>query len=429
MPGKPGAASAFMASGLGVALFSSAVFGLSGSFAKALLETGWTPGAAVTARLTGAAIILAVPAIPALRGRWHQLRDNWLTVLLFGLIGVAACQLFYFNAVARLSVGVALLLEYLAPVIIVLWLWAASRKRPRPLTIAGTLLSLGGLVLVLDLTGAVKIDLIGVLWGIAAAVCLAIYFFITAKENDTLPPIVLASGGLMVGAVTMWLAAATGLLPMAFSTADTRLGPWVTPWWVALGGLVVLATVLAYVSGIVAARALGSKVASFVSLTEVLFAVVWAWLLLGELPGPIQLMGGLLIVGGVVLVRLDELRTPSGACRPGGARPCERRRTRAVGGSDETGPDAAASGPVRFCGLLPSGKRSPARWRCGWPACRPPAAPGRPSPGRQRAGRSIRCGTCRRPDPSSRCPQAPWSAATSACRSPTNPPAASSQES
>jgi drug/metabolite transporter (DMT)-like permease len=62
------------------------------------------------------------------------------------------------------------------------------------------------------------------------------------------------------------------------------------------------------VSGIVAARALGSKVASFVSLTEVLFAVIWAWLLLGELPGTIQLLGGLLIVGGVVLVRLDELR-------------------------------------------------------------------------------------------------------------------------
>jgi drug/metabolite transporter (DMT)-like permease len=75
---------------------------------------------------------------------------------------------------------------------------------------------------------------------------------------------------------------------------------------------VLLATVVAYVSGIVAARALGSKVASFVSLTEVLFAVIWAWLLLGELPGPIQLLGGLLIVGGVVLVRLDELRAPAG---------------------------------------------------------------------------------------------------------------------
>ncbi|MFF1252430.1 DMT family transporter [Pseudarthrobacter sp. NPDC058329] len=307
----------FLASGLGVALFSSAVFGLSGSFAKALLETGWSPGAAVTARLTGAALILAVPAVPALHGRWHQLRDNWLTILLFGLVGVAACQLFYFNAVARLSVGVALLLEYLAPVIIVLWLWAASRKRPRVLTLAGTLLSLAGLVLVLDFTGSVKIDLVGVLWGMAAAVCLAIYFVITAKENDSLPPIVLASGGLLVGAAIMWLAAATGLLPMAFSTADTRLGPWVTPWWVALAGLVILATVLAYVAGIVAARALGSKVASFVSLTEVLFAVVWAWLLLGELPGAIQLLGGALIVGGVILVRLDELRSPADV-PPGG---------------------------------------------------------------------------------------------------------------
>jgi drug/metabolite transporter (DMT)-like permease len=303
-----GASRGFMASGLGIALFSSAVFGISGSFAKALLETGWTPGAAVTARLTGAALVLAIPAIPALRGRWHQLRDNWVTIVLFGLIGVAACQLFYFNAVARLSVGVALLLEYLAPVIIVLWLWAASRKRPRAMTFGGTLLSLAGLVLVLDLTGTVKIDVIGVFWGIAAAVCLAMYFFITAKENDSLPPIVLASGGLMLGAAVMWLAAATGLLPMAFSTADTRLGPWVTPWWVSVGGLVVLATVLAYVSGIMAARELGSKVASFVALTEVLFAVIWAWLLLGELPGVIQLLGGALIVGGVILVRLDELR-------------------------------------------------------------------------------------------------------------------------
>lgn len=308
---QPRPATGFLASGLGVALFSSAVFGLSGSFGKALLETGWTPGAAVTARLTGAALILAIPAIPALHGRWHQLKDNWITILLFGLIGVAACQLFYFNAVERLSVGVALLLEYLAPVLIVLWLWVASRRRPRPLTIAGTLLSLAGLVLVLDLTGAVKIDFVGVLWGLAAAVCLAIYFFITAKENDTLPPIVLASSGLLVGAALMWLAAATGLLPMAFSTADTKLGPWVTPWWVSVAGLVVLATVLAYVSGVMAARALGSKVASFVSLTEVLFAVIWAWLLLGELPGPIQLLGGALIVGGVILVRLDELRLAS----------------------------------------------------------------------------------------------------------------------
>jgi drug/metabolite transporter (DMT)-like permease len=80
-------------------------------------------------------------------------------------------------------------------------------------------------------------------------------------------------------------------------------------------GLIILATVLAYVTGIMAARSLGSKVASFVSLTEVLFAVIWAWLLLGELPGPVQLLGGVLIVGGVVLVRVDELRGDRRATR------------------------------------------------------------------------------------------------------------------
>lgn len=312
---------AFLASGLGVALFSSAVFGLSGSFAKSLLETGWTPGSAVAVRLTGAALVLLVPAVIALRGRWHQLKENWLTILLFGLIGVAGCQLFYFNAVARLSVGVALLLEYLAPTMIVLWLWAASRRRPRALTSVGTLLSLGGLILVLDLTGAVKVDFIGVLWGMAAAVCLVIYFFITAKQNDSLPPLVLAGGGLLAGAAVMWAAGAIGVLPMSFSTADTHLGPWNTPWWVSVAGLVILSTVLSYVTGIMAARSLGSKVASFVSLTEVLFAVVWAWLLLSELPSTIQLAGGALIILGVVLVRVDELRAERLAV-PGQAEPC-----------------------------------------------------------------------------------------------------------
>lgn len=315
-------AAGFMASGLGLALFSSAVFGLSGSFAKSLLETGWTPGAAVAIRLSGASLVLVIPAAVALRGRWHQLKDNWLTILLFGLIGVAGCQLFYFNAVSRLSVGVALLLEYLAPTMIVLWLWAASRRRPRALTASGTLLSLGGLVLVLDLTGTVKVDFVGVLWGMAAAVCLVIYFFITAKQNDTLPPIVLAAGGLMAGSILIWIAGASGLLAMTFSTSDTQLGPWTTPWWVSIAGLVILSTVLSYVTGIMAARSLGSKVASFVSLTEVLFAVVWAWLLLAELPGAIQLAGGALIVCGVVLVRIDELRADKReGAEPGMGRP------------------------------------------------------------------------------------------------------------
>ena len=80
-----------------------------------------------------------------------------------------------------------------------------------------------------------------------------------------------------------------------------------TSWLVPVLGLSVVAGAFAYVTGIVAARLLGAKLSSFVGLTEVLFAVLFAWLLLGQLPTGIQLLGGLFIIGGVTLVRVDEL--------------------------------------------------------------------------------------------------------------------------
>src|SRR4051812_32510167 len=98
--------------GLGLAVLSAATFGTSGTFAAALLAAGWSPGAAVTARILVAATVLTLPAVITLRGRWHLLRANLAAIAAYGLVAVAGCQLFYFNAVDHLSVGVALLLEY-----------------------------------------------------------------------------------------------------------------------------------------------------------------------------------------------------------------------------------------------------------------------------------------------------------------------------
>ena len=108
--------------GLGIALVSAAAFATSGAFGKSLLVGGWSPGAVVTLRITLAALVLLGPALWSLRGRWQALRRNAWVVVGYGLTGVAGCQLAYFNAVTHLSVGVALLLEYLAPVLIVGWL-------------------------------------------------------------------------------------------------------------------------------------------------------------------------------------------------------------------------------------------------------------------------------------------------------------------
>src|SRR5207302_4852011 len=175
-------------------------------------------------------------------------------------------------AVSRMSVSIALLLEYLGIVLIVLWLWWRHGQRPRRLTLAGSALALAGLVFVLDVTGATHIDPVGVLWGLAAAVGLAIYFVVASDADDQVPPIVMAWGGMTVGALALWLFGLTGAIRLHMSTSDVTIAAHRVSWLVPVLGLSVVAAAFAYVAGIGAARLLGARLASFVGLTEVLFA-------------------------------------------------------------------------------------------------------------------------------------------------------------
>lgn len=292
--------------GMTLALISALVFGTSGTFAKALFDVGWSPAAAVTVRAAVGAVLLMVPACGAMRGRWHLLRSGWRLVLLFGVVAVGATQLAYFQAVQYVSVGVALLLEYLAVLLVVVWLWLRHGQRPRPLTIGGGAVALIGLVGVLDVVSGAIIAPLGVLWGLIAAVGLATYFLTSADDRTPIPPVALAAFGLLAGAVALGLIGAVGILPMRFTAADVTLAGHPLPWWALVIALGLISAAIAYSTGIGAARALGSKVASFVGLTEVLFAVLIAWALLGELPTAVQLLGGALILAGVIAVKADE---------------------------------------------------------------------------------------------------------------------------
>ena len=306
------------AAGLVLAVTSAATFGSSGALAASLLHAGWTPGAAVTARICVAALVLTVPALLQLRGRWGDLRRGAPTVVVYGLGAVTAAQLCFFQAVAHLSVGVALLLEYLGTVLVVLWLWARHGHRPRRTTVVGGVVAVLGLGLVLDLAGRHHLDPVGVLWGLGAAVGLATYFVLSARQDDPLPPLVVAWAGLCVGAVGLLLAVTTGALAARAPLTDVVLLHHRTSWLVPVLGLSLVAAVVAYVAGIAAARLLGATLSSFVGLTEVLFAVLFAWLLLDQVPAPVQLAGGVLVVAGVGLVRLDEVRRAVAGVVPAG---------------------------------------------------------------------------------------------------------------
>lgn len=306
---RPAPHHSFEARGVALGLMASAAFGTSGAFAKSLLQTGWSPGAAVTIRISIGAALLLVPAVASLRGRWHLLRTNLGLIVVYGLLAVAGCQLFYFNAVQTLSVGVALLLEYLGIILVVGWLWARHGQAPQRWTLAGVALAVVGLVLVLDVMGDAQVDAGGVLWGLAAAVGLAVYYVLSAHDTSGLPPLVMAAAGMVVGAVVLAVAGLTSVMPMRADTSDVELAGTAVPWFVPVLGLGVVAAAFAYGVGIAAARRLGSKVTAFLGLTEVLFAIVFTWVLLDELPRVVQLGGGLLIIAGVAAVRYEELRS------------------------------------------------------------------------------------------------------------------------
>ena len=301
--------------GMAVALASAATFGVSGPLAKSLLAAGWSPLAVVLLRIGGGALALAVPAAMVLRraGRLGSgpgvSRRSWGTMTLFGVFAIAGVQLAYFNAVQTLSVGVAMLLEYLAPVLLLGFLWWRTGRRPSAASLLGAALALTGLFFVIDVFSGVRVDPVGVAWGLFAALCLAGYFQLSARAGDELHPIVMAAGGCAVGFVALGLVALLRVLPLHASTAATTVLGHRVSWLVPALLMIIVSTALAYLTGILGVQRLGSRVASFVGLSEVLFAVLWAWLLLAELPSLVQLFGGLLVTAGVVLVRTDRRLT------------------------------------------------------------------------------------------------------------------------
>ncbi len=291
--------------GLVAMLLSCAAFGTAGPFAKALIGAGWSPGAVVLVRISGAALLLLPFTLWTLRGRWGAVRRDLPLAGLYGTLAVAAAQLGYFQAVERLTVGVALLIEYLGIVLVVLWVWLLTRRAPHRLTLLGIVLAIAGLVLVLDVTGQSTPDLVGVLWALLAATGLAGHYVLAARETR-LPALAFAGLGLGAGALVLVALGLTGVIPMDTGGDVVDVSGHAIPVWLAFAELVVVAAVAAYVLGIIGARHLGSTLASFVGLSEVMFAVLFAWLILGELPGPVQLVGGAVLLGGVLAVRLGE---------------------------------------------------------------------------------------------------------------------------
>ena len=295
--------------GLVFAVGSAFTFGMSGPFAKSLMEAGWSPTAAVTARLAGGALVMVIFATIVKPDWFREALQHGKTVVAYGLIPIAGAQLCYYNAVAHLSVGVALLLEYTAPILVVGWLWATTQRRPGNLTLAGVAFAVAGIMLVLNVFSGAHINLIGVGWALAAAVCAACYFVMSdsvAADGSGLNSITLATGGLIVAAAAVGLLGVAGVMPLTFTTNDAVVAGLTTSWVVPVIALGLIPTAIAYTLGIMGIARLRPRFASLVGLSEVMFAVLAAWVMLGEAITAIQAIGGAVVLVGLALARQGD---------------------------------------------------------------------------------------------------------------------------
>lgn len=285
----------------GLSLTSWVLFATSGPLAKAVMGAGWSPAAVTSVRIALAALLL-LPAVAVLRPRALRFTRADLGLLLgYGLLGVVGVQLFFFVAVARVPVGVAMVLVNLAPAVVALWVRVVRRTRLPALTWLGIALAVAGLAMIAEVWQGVRLDLLGVLAGLASAVCAAGFFLLGEHRASRHDSFGLTAAGLGIGAVVALAVSPPWTLPWDRVTASTVLG---APVWLVLLGLALFATVLPYLAQFQALRHLPSDVASVLALIEPLVAAVLAWILLDQALGSVQIAGAVVLLAGAMLVQL-----------------------------------------------------------------------------------------------------------------------------
>ncbi|MEW1723438.1 EamA family transporter [Streptomyces sp. NPDC093109] len=332
--------------GLGLALVSAFAFGGSGVAAKPLIEAGLDPLHVVWLRVTGAALVM-LPV--AWRHRALLVRRPALLVG-FGLLAVAGVQAFYFAALSRIPVGVALLIEYLAPALVLLWVRFVRRRPVTRAAAVGVVLAVGGLACVVEVWAGLGFDPVGVLLALCAACCQVGYFVLSDPDGDgedAADPLGVIAYGLLVGAVVLTAVARPWRMDWSLLGGSAVMGGSRVAVWVLLGWIVLIATVLAYVTGVVSVRRLSPQVAGVVACLEAVVATVLAWVLLREHLSAPQILGGAVVLIGAFIAQSSTPKAPPAGPVAGGGTGAGTGAGEGEGGAaGDGGPARVPAGPA-----------------------------------------------------------------------------------
>jgi drug/metabolite transporter (DMT)-like permease len=294
--------------GVGLVVLGAACFTVNAGVSRVALRAGVAPAMLTTIRITGTFLVLLVVAA-AFRRKALRPPPGRLLVLLVvhGVIGVAALQWVYFVAIDRLPIGMALLLEYQAPVLVALWARFSQGEQVRPRLWLGLALALGGLAAATGVWEGATFDAVGVVAGFAAALCFAAYFLIGEAGVGALDPlrVILWSFGIAAVALNVFSPVTdfdAGTLDRQVSLLGSLAGRTV-PLWLVLGWVVVLGTLVPFFAELFALSFIKATTVTVIALLEPIgvSALGWAWF--HETLGPVAILGCFAVVAGIVIAQ------------------------------------------------------------------------------------------------------------------------------
>lgn len=340
--------------GLGIALLSALAFGGSGVAAKPLISAGLEPLQVTWLRVAGAALVM----LPIAWRHRDLVRRRPALLAGYGLLAVAGVQACYFAALSRIPVGVALLVEYLAPALVLGWVRFVQKRPVTRAAAVGVVLAVGGLACVVEVWSGLSFDAIGLALALGAACCQVGYFVLSdhgSDGDDAVDPLGVIAYGLLIGAVLLTVIARPWGMDWAVLGGGADMNGTQVPAVLLLAWIVLIATVAAYLTGVVSIRRLSPQVAGVVACLEAVIATVLAWVLLGEHLSAPQIVGGAVVLAGAFIAQSAKPKatetvrvagagtgtgTGDGAGAPGGSRSPEPLATPAS--APRTGDDLSA---------------------------------------------------------------------------------------
>jgi drug/metabolite transporter (DMT)-like permease len=281
------------------------------------MEGGLSAWRLTQIRTTGAFLILFLYVYAKNKQSLRIKRKELPILIVFGVFGFAAVNLLYFLAIQRLNVGIALIIEFTAPIWIALWLRFVQKKIVSRLMWWALVIGLTGLVLIAQVWRGLTLDGLGVVYAISCALALTLYFLVGEKLVGVKSSEATMAWGL--GVSTAFFAIIQPWWTFPFDQLQSviqltgRFSEISVPTYYLIFWVIIFGTAVPYFLVLTGLRGLSAATTSAIGMSEPVFGGVFAWIFLYEKLNFIQSLGAIVVLVGIYLANRARLNVKGAA--------------------------------------------------------------------------------------------------------------------